>query len=293
MAFELDIVVVPISSLLPLRQIAPRIKRSVKYRQIRASMKAVGIIEPPVVTPAKGQKGKYLLLDGHLRLEILKEMEEKEVACLISTDDEAFTYNKRINRISTIEEHKMILKVIEHGLPDEYIAKALDVDVKSITQRKNLLNGICKEVADLLKDKHVPVLTFGILKRMLPVRQIEVVMLMNESNSHSLSYARILLAATPKDQLVNPAKPKGLKGLSPETTERMEHELTSLQRDFDLIKKSYGIDMMTFVFARGYVASLLENRNVAHYLRTKQPDFLKEFRRIADMTSVSEQDMTV
>jgi len=31
---------------------------------------------------------------------------------LISTDDEAFTYNKRISRLSAVQEHRMIAKAI-------------------------------------------------------------------------------------------------------------------------------------------------------------------------------------
>jgi hypothetical protein len=34
----------------------------------------------------------------------------------VSTDDEAFTYNKRISRIAPIQEHRMILKAIERGV---------------------------------------------------------------------------------------------------------------------------------------------------------------------------------
>lgn len=40
-------------------------------------------------------------------------------ACLASTDDEAFTYNKRISRLAPIQEHRMILKAIERGVPEE------------------------------------------------------------------------------------------------------------------------------------------------------------------------------
>ena len=53
------------------------------------------------------------------------------MVCLVSTDDEAFTYNKRVNRIAIIQEHRMILKAIERGVPEERIAKALNIDVKA------------------------------------------------------------------------------------------------------------------------------------------------------------------
>ena len=55
----------------------------------------------------------------------LRDRGVTEVACLISTDDEAFTYNNRVNSIAIIQEHKMILKAIENGVSEERIAKSL------------------------------------------------------------------------------------------------------------------------------------------------------------------------
>ena len=52
--------------------------------------------------------------------------------CLVSTDDEAFTYNKRISRLAAVQEHKMILRAIERGVPEEKIAKALNINVQSV-----------------------------------------------------------------------------------------------------------------------------------------------------------------
>jgi hypothetical protein len=31
---------------------------------------------------------------------------DTEVVCLVSTDDEAYTYNKRVNRIAIVREHR-------------------------------------------------------------------------------------------------------------------------------------------------------------------------------------------
>jgi ParB-like chromosome segregation protein Spo0J len=49
-----------------------------KYATIVASIKEIGLVEPPVVYPAKGNGSakKYILLDGHLRLEALKDLGE-------------------------------------------------------------------------------------------------------------------------------------------------------------------------------------------------------------------------
>lgn len=53
---------------------------------------------------------------------------------LVATEDEAFTYNK-VSRIAVIQEHKMILKAIEKGVPEERLAMALNVNVSSIRPR--------------------------------------------------------------------------------------------------------------------------------------------------------------
>ena len=113
MAFERESVFVEFSNILPVKQLQKRVKKTKKYLQISASIREVGIIESPIVARDRDKKGKFLLLDGHLRIEVLKELGAQGVTCLVATDDEAFTYNKRINRLATIQEHKMILKAIK------------------------------------------------------------------------------------------------------------------------------------------------------------------------------------
>ena len=105
-AFEAQGKVVPIDAILPTRSVSPLTRKSQKYLRIRASIQEVGIVEPIVVHPqsARGKSAQYLLLDGHLRLDVLREQGATEVLCLISTDDEGFTYNHKVNQISPIQE---------------------------------------------------------------------------------------------------------------------------------------------------------------------------------------------
>jgi ParB-like chromosome segregation protein Spo0J len=124
MAFEPEGIRIALTDILPVKQLATSTKTGRKYKQIAASIREIGLIEPMVVTRQNGQRGAYLLLDGHVRLQILKDFGALDTMCLIATDDEAFTYNKRISRLATIQEHKMILKAIEspsrackHALP--------------------------------------------------------------------------------------------------------------------------------------------------------------------------------
>ncbi len=61
------------------------------------------------------QRKQYLLLDGHLRVEILQALGHTEVRCLIATEEDPFNYNHKTNRIAPIQEHFMILRAIEQG----------------------------------------------------------------------------------------------------------------------------------------------------------------------------------
>src|SRR4030095_10618430 len=124
-----------------------------------------------------------VLLDGHLRYDVLLETGTEAVRCVVATDDEGYTYNKRINRLATIQEHLMIVRAIERGVSEEKLAKALNLDIKGIRRRRAMLVGICPEVVELLKDKSVNSRTFEVLRKMKPMRQIEAAGLTaNDSN---------------------------------------------------------------------------------------------------------------
>ena len=286
--FDIDTVRLRIDQITPLKMVTPILRDSKKYKQIVASIREVGIIEPLVVAPQR--KGCYLLLDGHLRLDALKQIGQSEVTCLVSTDDEAFTYNKYISRLSTIQEHRMILQAIKRGVSEEKLARALNLHIDNIIRRRDLLKGICPEVAELFKDKMIPRNVFIELKRMKPVRQIEAAMLMNDTNNHTYAYVHALVIASPKAQLVDPMKAKKVKGLDDEQMARMEAEMGSLQGEYRLIEESFGPNVLNLTVAKTYLATLLSNARIVKYLALHHPEFLTQFQKIVDMNSLSSAD---
>jgi len=278
---------IPIGAIQSLHEVTSNIKRSAKYRQIAASIREVGIIEPPVVAHPRTLDGKYLLLDGHLRIEILKDMGHTEVICLISTDDEAFTYNKRVNRLAIIQEHRMILRAIERGASEERIAKTLNLDVSTIRHKRRLLEGICLEAVELLKDKHVPMNAFTELRKLVPIRQIEAAELMVALNKYTTNYVRSLVAATPQSQLAAPTRPKACRGLTADQMAMMERESANLDREFKIAEQSYGANHLDLVLAKGYLAKLLGNARIVRYLAQSQSEILTEFQRIAELETIA------
>src|ERR1700690_4284950 len=170
-AFSSDCVVVSIASILPVKAMEKTVKSSHKYRQIAASIREIGLVEPPVVIRDARDTNLYLLLDGHLRIEALRDLGQLEVECLVSSDDEAFTYNKRTSRLSPVQEQRMIAKAIERNVSKEKIARALNINVRSLSRKVQLLDGICSEAIGLLKDKFCPMAVFDVLRKMSPLGQ--------------------------------------------------------------------------------------------------------------------------
>jgi hypothetical protein len=283
--FDAICAIIPLSAILPVRAVSNPVRASHKYKQIAASVGEIGLVEPPVVVRDARDPRLYLLLDGHIRIEILRDLGISEVECLIARDDEAFTYNKRINRLSAVQEQRMIAKAIERHVPKEKIAKALAINVRSVARKLQLLDGICGEVAALLKDKFCPMAVFDILRKMRPLRQIEAAELMINANNYAVSYASAILTATPQSELVDAKTTKRLIGMTAEAIARMETELARLQAGTTSIQDSYGQDHLHLTVAKGYLSKLIANERIARYLAQHHSELLGEFRKIAEMTS--------
>lgn len=286
LGFERRGIDLPLTAILPIRQVKPADGCFGKYRAVLASIRAIGLVEPLVVHPNKGAKGTYLLLDGHLRLKALQELERPTAPCLVSTDDDAFTYNDKVNRLSLIQEHRMIMKALEGGVSEKQIAEALDLDVRKIIQGKNLLEGLHPEAVQILKDKPITERALRILKQVKALRQIEMSQLMVSGNNYTFAYARALLVGTAREQLAKPEEPKRVKGLSPEEIARMEREMESLERDFRIFQDQFGQNTLHLGAAQRYLRRLLDNTKVKRFLQQRHPEILEELNDIAALESL-------
>jgi ParB-like chromosome segregation protein Spo0J len=280
--FQLEALTLPLGNIVPTRQVTPGMRLSVKYKQIAASVAEVGVIEPLVVYPMKGAVGKYVLLDGHMRLDVLRQNGATEARCIVSLEEEGFTYNKKVNHLATIQEHYMILRAIENGVSEQRIAKALNVNVSQIRKKVNLLDGICPEAVELLKNKQIAPGAFKVLKKMKPLRQVEVAELLVAAGNFSLPYVRALYAATNRELLVGSGESKKAFGLTPEQLAKMEREVEGLQRELKLIEESYGTETLNLVLARAYLLRLLSNNRVMRYLTQHHKDLLDALQTVVE-----------
>jgi hypothetical protein len=288
LAFERESVVVAIENLVPMKTLRFGMKESKKYDQIVRSIRAIGLIEAPVVVPDPKRAGKYLLLDGHVRIEALKDLGILDVECLISTDDETYTFNKRVNRLVPVQEHRMIVKAVERGVPESQIAEALGLEVTSVRRRSRMLDGVCPEAIELLKDCPCALGLFDVLRKMASIRQVEAAELMVGQSNFTAIFAKALLVATPEEQLVDPRKkkPEGESAVTSEQIARMERELVTLQSQVKSVEDTYGVDNLHLTVAKGYVAKLLANARVMRWLSHNRQEYLTEFQAIAELETI-------
>ena len=104
------------------------------------------------------------------------------------------------------------------------MARALNVYVAAIRQRRQLLNGIHADVAELVKDKPVGINAFQKVRKMKPIRQLEVAELMVSANNYSANYAKALLVTTRPADLVKPDTAKKASGADSENYEEVRYE---------------------------------------------------------------------
>jgi hypothetical protein len=181
-----------------------------------SSIKAIGLVEAPVVIANTQNAGTWSLLDGHRQLEALKELGIAEVECLVATDDHTYTYDKRVNRLAPIQERRMIARAMERGVSSADIADALvGLQAQSVIGRFLLLEGISSEAAEMLKDTPCSMKVFDVLRQMSAVRQIEAADLMIGQHNVTVMFARAIRAATPESQLVAAKKTKGAVAPTP------------------------------------------------------------------------------
>jgi len=285
-AFEIQPVVLQLDVLRSTRPLPGTATASKKFLQILASVATVGLVEPIVVARIADSQSTFRILDGRLRVEALRRLSITEATCLVATDDEAYTYNKHINRLTAAQDARMIAKAIERGVPRERIASVLGIDLNTVKRRASLLDGVSPEAASLLADKNCPATTFNTLKLMKPTRQLEAVELMCGQGNFTSAFANAILAATPQTQLE--ARPTASRRSRNELTGqlgKLERELALLQANVTQTDENYGIEHLHLTVSTAYIATLMGNENVSRWMAGRHPELAVQFEVISRESS--------
>ena len=158
---------------IPLVLLRPRHDRKISkraYERIRAGLLAVGLIEPLLVF-AEGDY--YVILNGHQRYRILLELGVETVPCILAQEKECFTSNRMVNRLSPLQESRMIKKSLDE-LDAKTIAAALGIG--HITHRLNttLLKQLHPKIAAAFDARMINRTCVQELTYVTPKRQEEI-----------------------------------------------------------------------------------------------------------------------
>jgi hypothetical protein len=281
-SFQQQLLELPLEQLTALKETEPRMLNARKCKQLRASLEHIGLIEPLAVFPQGSNR--FLVVNGNLRLHILRELGVTEARCTVALDDESYTYNKRVNALSPITEHFMILKAIANGVNEERIALALNVDVKAIISRRSLLDGICAEAVDLLKDKRVGARTMFYLRKMRPLRQIEAAELMISGKNYTVSFAASIFGVTSPEQLI---KQEGKIGRPSriQPSSLLEEATETLIGDLAIVRRTYGQDVLGLTVICRCLENLIQNAEVAKYLQLNHSGVFSELRQVVNQVN--------
>ncbi|MGT3278665.1 plasmid partitioning protein RepB C-terminal domain-containing protein [Yersinia enterocolitica] len=274
-----------IDDLIPTKKPPINVKNSKKYLQIKKSINSIGIIEP-IVVYLDSKLGKVKILDGHLRIEALKELGETEAICLVSTIYDTYTPNSKVSRITIIQEQKMIRKALKSGVSIEKLSEALGISIDILKGKINLLDGIDPEVVNLLANQNVPKATFYTLRKMKNIRQIECACIMNNMENYSEKFSLSLLHNTQPNLLVDGQQGHDKEGHR-KTIDRLEREMAKVHIESEKLKESYGENTLRLVIMKSHIQKLLENTKILHWLLDNKNELLVELKKITNINSLT------
>lgn len=276
----------PITFLLPSRSIPVNVRSSNKYKQILTSIAEIGLIEPIIIFIT--ENGAHKILDGHLRIEALKDLEITHAHCLISPVEDTYSYNKRVNHLTILQEQRMLQKAVESGVSVENLCAVLGLSQGIINTRLRISEGISKEALALLADKNVSQNVFDVLRKIKLHKQMDFVSTMVTLNNFTKKFALSMLHALPAEHLVR--KPDN----SPEdkdmikTLARLEKEMAALQVETQDIQNEFAENNLNLMVVRSYIAKLLSKNEIIHWLYDNKSEYLDVLKKVLGVKHLNE-----
>jgi hypothetical protein len=277
--FRREVVELPLRHLVALKDPKPSVIDSCRYRRIRASLEHNSLVDPLTVLPQA--KNRYLVVDGNLRLKVLKDLRITKARCTTILEEDFYAYSRRVTVLSPMAEYVMILEALSNGVTEERLAAELRVGVRAIQLRKKLLNGIAPEAVELLKHQGVSSITLGYLQEMESLQQIQAAQLMKSGNDCSGLFAAAL------SDLTSPRQ-HGTRKRKGETGERsrsrvsvfFEDDMDSLVSELNRARRTYGTDALAATVVCRWLEHLSQNAAVAEYLRRNHTKVHQQIRKV-------------
>lgn len=265
---------------IPIVLLRPRHQRKIskrEYDRIRASIVAVGLIEPLLVFP---ENDYYEILNGHQRYYILLELGVETVPCIFGQQKESFTSNRMVNRLSPFQESRMIKKSLDE-LDEKTIATTLGINHLAHRLKTALLRQLHPRIAAAYDAGTIAKACAAELTYVVPKRQEEILWAMDNYKDYTLPFVRSLVLKTPPyARAKNRAGSKNPWARNEQRKSDLLKKLALAEEKHDFytnLYRHYSINLLKLVI---YARLLVSNERIAAYLRESHPAVLATFREI-------------
>jgi hypothetical protein len=271
---------IPIAQLQPLNERKPL---ELSFNRLVASIRAVGLIEPLCVYK---DGGHYMILDGYLRYLACIELGVETIPCLVYKTKEAYSFNKMVNRLSPIQETRMLRKSLE-VLDEKTISRALGFGSLAGRMKTTLLSRLAPDVVKEWDAGHINKSCAVSLTFVKPERQIVILKDMAKAGDFTPAFARAMVIRTPvrlrakfTQKCKNPWKQEDKK-------QELLKRLNEVEQRFDFYSALYRQYVADLLKLCVYIRKLVTNDAVCELLEKSHPDILKAFNAILFETGES------
>jgi hypothetical protein len=181
----------------------------------------------------------------------------------------------------------LVQRLHDDAMLETATAKHAGMSLAGSSAGRQPVSGICPDVLAFLQDCFVKVKIFGLLRHVLPARQLEIARLMVAMERVTFTYAKILVAFTPRPQLVEGFCPAMIANVSEDQLDAMTPELGGLSSEFLNAVERRGSVKLDLLAACRYCDRLMDNSKVVRYLAHNFPDQFEEFHSLLTPTPVS------
>ena len=217
-----------------------------------------------------------------MRYYALQEIGASEADCIVSLDDERYTFDAQINFLNAIQRSKMITKAVKNGLSPARIARTLNIDIKKIESDMNITDGVDERAKELLKTSPVSNGVLNVLKKVKPVRQVQMAEAMINNNNFSVDYARGLYLSTGKALRNDNSGTIARRFIHSEMIESMGFERSNVQARVKEVIPKYNKDVFELTTIIAFLRKLLADPILSSYLSKHFSDIYDSLLKISE-----------
>jgi hypothetical protein len=213
------------------------------------------------------------------RYRALLELGVEVAPCILGPQREAFTCDRMVNRVSPVQEHRMIEKSLEE-VDEASIAAALGITTIGHRLKKALLKRLHPDVAAAFDEGKINRVCAREFTHVRPARQKEILDAMAGYKDYSTAFVRTLVVKTPPDQRDTGRRKRNPWARSAQRKNDLLKQLADAEQKHDFysrLYKQYTIDLLRMAI---YVRTLINNARVREYLQARYPAVVAQFEAI-------------